>query len=122
MSKKLTGKIGYCDNHNLRLKDKQGRYIPGGHYVYIREDNKNGTCNVNVVTSLEELSGRYSLNKLKQVRNGNIYVIPKNDANFSRWSGISHNAINNIATTTIQDIGKKKIRHRHKFFVNKFMK
>ncbi len=122
MSKKLTGKIGYCDNKTLRLRDKSGNYLKGGHYVYIREDNRNGTCNVNVVTSLEERSGKYSLRKLKQVRNGNIYVIPKKDATFTRWSGVNCNAIKNIPVANILDIDKKKLRKRHRFFIGKFMK
>ena len=122
MSKKLTGKIGYCDNRSLRLKDKQGRYISDGHYVYIREDNKNGTCNVNVVTSLEEQSGRYSLNKIKQVRKGNTYSIPKYDANFSLWSGINKHPVENVRTDKIVDIGKKRIKKRHLFYIGKFMK
>lgn len=122
MSKKLTGKIGYCDNRSLRLKDKQGRFIPGGHYVYIRNDNKNGTCDVNVVTSLEDKNRTYSENKLKQVRSGNTYAIPKYDANFNLWSGITKTPISNVKTSSILYVGKKKIRKRHKFFIGKFLK
>lgn len=115
---KIKGKIGYCDNSKLKGLE----HIKGGHYVYIRDVNKDGTCSVNIVTSLEDNKGKYSFDKLKQVRKGNTYSIPKYDSNFSKWSGINAKPINNVSILDIQDIGKKKIRTRHKFFIGKFLK
>ena len=37
--KKLKNKIGYCSNSNLHGL----QHLSGGHYVYIRKVNKNGT-------------------------------------------------------------------------------
>ena len=117
MSKnKYKGKIGYCDNKYLGIKSS------GGHYVYIREVNKNGTCDVNVITSLENKNKQYNFNKLKQVRKGNTYAIPKYDANFTLWSGVNKTPIKNVKTSKITNIGKKKIKKRHFFFIGKFMK
>jgi hypothetical protein len=114
LKKSLAGKVGYCDNAALGIPK------PGGHYVYIREFNGN-TCNVNVVTSLEDKKG-FAGNKLWQVRKGNTYPIPIRDANFARWSGITNNPIKNVPVSKIQDIGKKKIKRRHKFFIGKYLK
>jgi hypothetical protein len=118
MSKKVIGKIGYCDNKNLNgLKT-----LNGGHYVYIRSINKEtGLCAVNTVTSLEADKECYKHNKLRHVRKGNIYSIPVYDANFTRWSGITKSPIRDVKITDIKDIGKKKIRARHKFFIGKFL-
>lgn len=111
----IKNKIGYCNNKALRINK------PGGHYVYIRKLNKNGTCDVNVVTSLEDKNSRFDLKKLKQVKRGNTYAIPKYDTNFSRWSGINKVPIKNVKLNNIQDIGKKRIKKRHRFFIGKFM-
>ena len=115
-SKNLKNKIGYVDNRYLNI-DK-----PKGHYVYIRKINNDGTCDVNVITSLEDENHRYNFDRLKQVRKGNTYAIPKYDANFSRWSGVNKKPIRNVKLSNIQDIGKKKIKKRHYFFICKFMK
>lgn len=119
MSRKVTGKIGYCDNKYLDgLKT-----LKGGHYVYISDYDKNtGLCKVNTITSLEAGKECYNTNKLRQVRKGNIYPLPVYDANFSRWSGVTKQAIGSVKLTDILDIGKKKIRNRHKFFIGKFFK
>ena len=94
----------------------------GGHYVYIREINGN-KCNVNVITSLEYANGNYNAKKLRKVRDGKIYAIPKSDANFSRWSAINLDGnIKNVNISKIKNIGSKKIKRRHKFFVGKFTK
>ncbi len=122
MSKKLNGKIGYCDNRSLRLKDKRGRYLTGGHYVYIREDNKNGTCNVNIITSLEQSKEQYVPNKMRQVRKGQTYLIPYYDANFSKLSGIKLNSSIVVPTKNLRNIGTKRIKQKHQFFVGKFGK
>ena len=115
---KIKGKIGYVENKNLKGLE----HLSGGHYVYINEDNKDGTCNVNVVTSLESGKEQYSLHKLRHVRKGNTYPIPFYDANFSKWSGITRKSINNVLVADIKDIGKKKIKRRHKFYIGKYMK
>ena len=120
--KSYVGKIGFCDNSVLGFKDKNGNYVKGGHYVYIREMNGN-KCNVNVITSLENNTGYYDIKKLSKVRAGMLYAIPKDDADFSRWSAINLDGnINGIKITDIQDIGQRKIRHRHKWYVGKYHK
>ena len=116
--KKIKGQIGYCDNKYLPGLE----HLPGGHYVYIREVRSDGKCDVNVVTSLEDKNRKFNLDKLKQVKRGNTYSVPKDDSNFSRWSGINKTPICDIDVSKIQDIGKKKIRTRHKFFIGKFLK
>lgn len=109
--------IGYCDNKYLEGLGN----IPGGHYVYIREVHKNGTCDVNVFTSLEK-NGKYRDNKIKHIKYGLIYPIPKNDGNFSKWTGCSNNMIKNVNISNIKDVGKKKIKKRHHFFIGKYMR
>ena len=115
---KIKNKIGYCDNRNLRGLE----HITGGHYVYIRKDNKNGTCDVNVITSLEDKNKNLKIDKLKQVKRGNTYAVPFRDATFTRWSGINKKPIKNVKTSKIEDIGRKKIKRRHFFFIGKFLK
>ena len=112
---KIKNKIGYCDNRALRINKT------GGHYVYIRKINNNGTCDVNVITSLEDKNSRFDLKKLRQVKRGNTYAIPKNDTNFSRWSGVNKTPIKNVKLTSVKDIGRKRIKKRHNFFIGKFM-
>ncbi len=116
MKNKLKGKIGYCDNKVLGINKK------GGHYVFINSINKNGTCDVNVITSLEDKNFNFNLKKLRQVKRGNTYVIPKTDANFRLWSGVNIIPIRNVRIDRIEDIGKKKIKKRHYFFIGKFFK
>lgn len=120
--KQYVGKIGYCDNRTLGIKGADGKPLSGGHYVYIRE--KNGDkCNINVITSLEYQNGNYNAKKIRKVRDGKIYAIPKSDADFSRWSAINLDGnINDIPISRIHNIGEKKIKSRHKFFVGKFTK
>lgn len=120
--KQYVGKIGYCDNRTLGIKGADGKPLNGGHYVYIRE--KNGDkCNINVITSLEYQNGNYNAKKIRKVRDGKIYAIPKSDADFSRWSAINLDGnINDIPISRIHNIGEKKIKSRHKFFVGKFTK
>lgn len=113
---KIKNKIAYIDNKYLGINK------PKGHYVYIRKVNKNGTCDVNVVTSLEDKNAKFDFNKIKQVKKGNTYPIPKYDTNFSRWSGINKKPISNVPINKLQDIGKRKIKKRHHFFIGKYMK
>lgn len=120
--KQYVGKIGYCDNRTLGIKGADGKPLSGGHYVYIREKNGN-KCNINVITSLEDRKGIYDLRKVGKVKYGLLYPIPKSEADFTRWSAINLDGnIRNIPISRIQDIGSKKIKSRHKFFVGKFTK
>ncbi len=120
--KKIKGKIGFCDNATLGIKDLNGNPLNGGHYVYIREINGN-KCNVNVITSLEDKYGNFNTFKLGKVKRGYLYPIPKNDTDFSRWSAINLDGnIKNVKISKIKNIGSKKIKRRHKFFVGKFTK
>lgn len=120
--KSYVGKIGYCDNKTLNIKDDKGQFMNGGHYVYIREVNGD-KCNVNVITSLEDKSGRYSFRKIDKVKHGYLYAIPKNDCNFNQWSAINLDGNkNNISIDNIKNIGSRSIKRRHKFFVGKFTK
>lgn len=122
MSKNYVGKIGYCDNKVLGIRDKNGKILKGGHYVYIREQN-GSKCDVNVITSLEDKNGNFKLRKLDKVRKGYVYPIPKDDADFSQWSAINLDGnITNINLASIKNIGSKSIKRRHKFFVGKFTK
>lgn len=116
MGKSIKNKIGYVDNKYLGINR------PKGHYVYIRKINNDETCDVNVVTSLENIEHRYDLAKIKQVKKGNTYPLPKYDTNFSRWSGINKKPILNVPIDKIQDIGKKRIKKRHHFFIGKYLK
>lgn len=120
-NKKVAGKIGFCENAILGITDKYGRPLKGGHYVYIRETDNSGKCNVNIITSLEDRNGCFDNFKLGKVKRGYLYPIPKNDAGFSRWSAINLDGnINGIDISKIKDIGKVKMKRRHSFFVGKF--
>lgn len=111
---KIKGKIGYCDNQDLR----QLRMNTGGHYVYIRKVRSNGVCDVSTCTSLEDASRNIKYSKMTHVRNGEIYPIPKNDANFAKWTGINKN-IMRVHKSKIKDIGKKKFKRKHYFPIGK---
>lgn len=116
------GKIGYCDNKTLGIKGADGKILNGGHYVYIREV-KGGKCNVNVITSLEDKYGNFNNFKLGKVKRGYLYPIPKNDIDLPRWSAVNLDGnINDIKVSDIKNIGSKKIKTRHKFFVGKYTK
>ena len=120
--KTYVGKIGYCDNKSLGLTDKYGNPLKGGHYVYIRKMDGN-KCNVNVITSLEDKNEWYQMEKLNKVKRGMLYPVPKDDANFSRWSAINLDGnINGVKITDIKNIGQKEIKRRHKWYVGKFHK
>lgn len=113
---KYKNKIGYCDNKNLHGLEN----VPGGHFVFIRKIKKNGICDVNVITSLEKNSNQFNLDKIKHVKKGNTYPIPYFDANFTKWSGVTHNPIKNVDLSSIKDIDKKHIKRRHFFFIGKY--
>ena len=101
---KIKNKIGYCDDKDLGIKKS------GGRYVYINSVNKNGTCNVNVVTSPENKDKKFNLKKLSQLRKGNIYLIPRHDASFKLWTGVTKTPIKYVKTSKISNIGSKRER------------
>ena len=116
------GKIGYCDNATLGIKGADGKPLRGGHYVYIREMNGN-KCNVNVITSLENKNEFFQIEKLKKVKRGMLYPIPKDDANFRQWSAVNLDGnINNVPLDKIANIGSRSMKTRHKFIVGKYTK
>lgn len=119
-NKPYVGKIAYCTNQALGLRDKQGKLLTGGHYVYIRSV-KGNKCDVNVVTSLEGKRDSFHQKKISNVAKGYTYPIPRHDATFKLWSGITNNVIT-VNLSDLQDIGKKSIKRRHHFFVRKFIK
>jgi predicted ThiF/HesA family dinucleotide-utilizing enzyme len=114
MQEKIKNKIGYVDNKYLGINK------PKGHYVYIRKVNKNGTCDVNTFTSLED-NGKFKEERVNHIKKGNIYPIPKNDANFIKWTGVRNNPIKNVKIRNIKSIGSKTIKTRHLFYIGKFM-
>lgn len=119
--KRVVGKVGFCSNRVLGIKDRNGN-DEGGHYVYIRSC-KNGKCDVNVITSLETSTGTFNFNKLHKVRQGYLYPIPKGDGNFKQWSAINLDGnIKGISLHSIQSVGQRYFRSRHRFFVGKFTK
>lgn len=137
--KQFVGKIGYCNNSALGMVGKDGKPLKGGHYVYIREMSGTNKCNVNVITSLERVrrdkNGKpmkdrygnvitdYTEPKIDKVKKGYLYPIPKNDGNFTEWSAINLDGnIKNIKASDIQNIGYRKIKDRHKWFVGKYTK
>ena len=120
--KQYVGKIGYCDNATLGIKDKYGKFVKGGHYVYIRE-MRGDKCNVNIITSLEDRHGNFDGFKLGKAKRGFLYPVPQSDTDLIRWSAINLDGnINGIKVSDIQNIGSKSIRRRHKFFVGKYTK
>ena len=117
-TKNLKSKIGFCKNKYLKgVKGDKEK----GHYVYIRKVNKNGTCDVNTFTSLEK-NGEFRMSKIEHIKKGNIYPIPKNDGNFTVWTACTNHSIKNVKIENIKDIGNKKIKQRHLFFIGKYMK
>ena len=106
-------KIGFCSQADLPLPGNRK-----GHYVYIRDINSNGMCTVSTFTSLDNTKHRIKTGKMAQVRNGNIYPVPKSDVNFPRWTGLNKNT-HTIHISKIQDRGKYKIKRRHYFMIHK---
>ena len=118
MKSYFKNKVGYVDNKYLGINK------PKGHYVYIRKVNKDGTCDVNIFTSLEQIneSGKlqFTENKINHIKKGNTYAIPKKDSNMPKWSGVTRE-IKTIPLNCIQNIGKYYIKKRHFFFIGKYM-
>ena len=111
------GKIGYCDNKYLPLAQS----VSGGHYVYIR-DVRNGLADVHVITSLEDVRSSkpvFNNQKIGKIKRGQVYPIPKRDANFTRWSGIDRTLLRGVVVRHITGVGEKWIRKKHRFGVVK---
>ena len=119
---RYVGKIGYCSNAVLGMKGADGKPLKGGHYVYIREVS-GSRCNVNVITSLEDKNGWFQIDKLHKVRRGYLYPIPKDDADFPRWSAVNLDGnVNNVKISDIKSVGAKSMKKRHRFFVGRYTK
>lgn len=113
--KKYKGKIGYVFDKDLGIKNSDR-----GHYVYIREDN-GSKLKVNLITSLEDKKHRLNETKINKVKKGYLYPIPFKDADFPRWSAFDLTT-KIISKNKVNDIGRKKIKRKHKLFVGKFSK
>lgn len=99
-------RIGYADNEDLRIKKS------GGHYVYI-DDVRNGKADVHVITSLEDSLYQYKPDRIRKIRSGYLYPIPRKDTNFQRWSAIDLSLIRGVPVEKIKP-SKRYIRKRHK--------
>lgn len=116
---KIKGKIGYCTNRDLGLTNNQGQALNGGHYVYIRKYYKNtGTCVVSTCTSLEDDYGNIKTQKMKLLRDGKTYPVPKKDSNFPKWTGVNKTVIY-VNKSKISRVNKKRIKKRHKLIIGK---
>ena len=126
---KYNGKIGKCRNSVLGINRT------GNHFVYIKKTRNRNKYDVHTITSIEntERTNDHTIpividtrgniryldeKKLKALRNGNLYSIPKFDSNFPRWSGITKTPIRNIDESNIR-LTNYKIKKRHKFMVGK---
>lgn len=110
---KHIGKIGWCNGNTLGLAR--------GHYVYIRKV-KNGKCDVNTFSSIEDKNGRIEIPKVNYIKDGQLYPIPKKDVTLPRFSGIDKRVIRNISIHDIKYKGSKTIKNRHKHYIDKYMK
>lgn len=112
---KYRGKFGYCKNSDLNINDPQTY----GHYVYVRsEDKKSGKCKVSVCTSLDDGKGYIKIKRLYRVRSGELYPIPKKEANFTLWTGV-YKEQKEVDSSKIQAVGTKKVRRKHLFGIGK---
>lgn len=111
--KKYKGKIGWADGNILNTRS--------GHYVFIRSC-KNSKCKVNTFTSIENYYAQISSTKIKKVKEGKIYAIPKTDLNLKRFSGIDKRVISNVDIKDIKIKKKVKLKRRHNFYIYKYMK
>ncbi len=114
--KKYKGKIGFVLDKDLKISRDPYK----GHYVYIREDN-GSKLKVNIITSLEDKNHCLNETKINKVKKGYLYPIPFKDADFPRWSAFDLTT-KIISKNKILDIGKNKVKRKHKFFVGKFSK
>lgn len=80
---------------DVDLKIKTNKLDSQHNVIITSIDKKRKTARVKTITSLEERKNGawyFKNRKLYDVRNGNIIVIPKNQLNSSRLSGINHNS------------------------------
>ena len=74
-------KIYRANNEDLNIRYRNGELVPGWHDLIIVSVNKRTkNCKVKTITSLEKEVNRrlyFKNNKLDDVRDGNIIVIPK---------------------------------------------
>ena len=72
---------------------------------------------------MEDKRERYDFDKLQKAKRGMLYPVPKSDAGFPRWSAINLDGnVNGVSLSKIKDIGRIKIKDRHRWFVGKFTK
>ena len=106
----LVGKIGWCDGNTLGLSKP--------HFVFIRRVYGD-KCSVNTFTSIEYDDNRYNYNKVKQIANGTVYPVPKNDLTLHRFSGVHKNVITNVPIVKIRNIGRNSLKRRHHHYIQK---
>jgi hypothetical protein len=111
-TKPKTGLVGYVENKNLGIP------ISGGHYVYIRSV-KDGKCEVNVITSLENKQFDFDKNKISKIKYGYVYALPRGETNFTLWSGVK-NEIKTIDPAKIKSVGNRYICPRHQKIIEKY--
>lgn len=70
------------------------------------------------LSSLEDRSGKFKLNRLFRLRDGQLYAVPKKDSNFSLWTGVYYDT-RVVDKSNIKDIGQKNVRRRHLFGIGK---
>lgn len=133
MSYKYNGKIGLVKDRDLGIANSNGC-----HYVYVKRTKTKDKYDVHTITSIEnnECDEKHTLpividrqnnvkyidpNKIRAIRNGNLYAIPYYQTNLSKWSGITKKPIKNIDKSKIMRTDKK-IWRRHKFIVGKTYK
>lgn len=108
------GKVGWCDKDTLGLSL--------GHYVFIRKIKKNGLCDVNTLTSIEDNDGYFNISKIKKIKNGVIYPIPKSDDTLRKFGGVDKRVIKNVPINKIQNLGFNSIKKRHHYYIKKYLK
>jgi len=112
LKKNLVGKIGYVNNINLPgLENK-----PGGHYVYIKDIN-NKKCSVYTIVSLKDESGNYIKKKYKELRNGFLFPIPRNDLNLPRYSAFDLRVIKDVEIKDISFNHSVRLRNKKAFYL-----
>lgn len=108
------GKVGWCDSNTLGLSS--------GHYVFIRKVKRNGLCDINTLTSIENRNGRYEIPKIDMIKKGVIYPIPKNDDSLRRFGGVDKRIIKNVPLEKINNLGNNYIKRKHHYYIKKYLK
>ena len=99
----VVGKIGFCSNDVLGINE------PGGHYVYIHSIDDNNICEVSTITSLDDGNGNIKYSRIKNIKLGRTYPVPKKKTNFNRWVGLNVSKIKGIDVRFIFSIGNNRI-------------